>query len=58
MSRAVRFTRYGGSEVLEFVAVDEPHAGAGKVRVAVRAAGANPAAIKAKSFRGPSFMHY
>ncbi|MEO7006667.1 MAG: NADP-dependent oxidoreductase [Terrimesophilobacter sp.] len=42
MSRAVRFTRYGGSEVLEFVAVDEPHAGAGKVRVAVRAAGANP----------------
>ena len=42
MSRAVRFTRYGGSDVLDFVAVDEPHAGAGQVRVAVRAAGANP----------------
>ena len=42
MSRAVRFTRYGGPEVLEVVEVDAPHAGAGQVRVAVRAAGANP----------------
>jgi NADPH:quinone reductase-like Zn-dependent oxidoreductase len=42
MSRAVRFTRYGGTDVLEVVEVDTPHAGAGQVRVAVRAAAANP----------------
>ena len=50
MSRAVRFTRYGGPEVLEVVEVDEPHAGAGQVRVAVRAAGVNP--FDAKVRRG------
>ena len=42
MSRAVRFTRYGGPEVLEVVEVDAPHAGAGQVRVAVRAAARRP----------------
>jgi NADPH:quinone reductase-like Zn-dependent oxidoreductase len=42
MSRAVRFTRYGGPDVLEVVEVDEPHPGDGQVRVAVRAAGVNP----------------
>ncbi|MBX3091717.1 MAG: NADP-dependent oxidoreductase [Cryobacterium sp.] len=33
---------YGGPEVLEIVDVPEPHANAGEVRVAVRAAGLNP----------------
>lgn len=41
MSRAVRFTQFGGPEVLEVVDVDEPHAGGGQVRIAVRAAGLN-----------------
>lgn len=42
MSRAVTFSRFGGPEVLEVSDVDEPHAAAGEVRVAVRAAGLNP----------------
>lgn len=37
--RAVQFAQYGGPEVLQVVEVDEPHAGAGQVRVAVHAAG-------------------
>lgn len=39
--RAVQFDRFGGPEVLEIVELPEPHAGAGEVRVAVRAAGVN-----------------
>jgi len=39
--RAVQFAEYGGPEVLEVVEVAEPHAGAGEVRIAVRAAGVN-----------------
>ncbi|MDQ1578585.1 MAG: hypothetical protein QOE21_1272 [Microbacteriaceae bacterium] len=42
MSRAVGYSEYGGPEVLGIVEVPEPHAGAGTVRVAVRAAGVNP----------------
>lgn len=42
MPRAVRFSRYGGPEVLEIVDVPELHAGPGEVRIAVRAAGVNP----------------
>lgn len=41
MSRAVRFETTGGPEVLQIVDVPEPRAGAGEVRVAVRAAGLN-----------------
>jgi NADPH:quinone reductase-like Zn-dependent oxidoreductase len=41
MSRIVQYSRYGGPEVLDIVEVDEPHAGPGEVRVAVRAAGLN-----------------
>lgn len=40
--KAVRFAEYGGPEVLRLDDVDEPHAAAGQVRVAVRAAGLNP----------------
>lgn len=39
--KAVRFTRYGGPEVLELADVGAPHARAGRIRVAVRAAGVN-----------------
>ncbi len=39
--KAVQFGEYGGPEVLRVVDVDEPHAGAGQVRIAVRAAGVN-----------------
>lgn len=39
--KAVQFAEYGGPEVLNLVEVDEPHAGPGQLRVAVRAAGVN-----------------
>jgi NADPH:quinone reductase-like Zn-dependent oxidoreductase len=39
--KAVRFAEYGGPEVLRLVDVDDPHAGPGQVRIAVRAAGVN-----------------
>jgi len=42
MSLAVTYAQFGGPEVLRVTAVDEPHAAAGQVRVAVRAAGLNP----------------
>jgi NADPH:quinone reductase-like Zn-dependent oxidoreductase len=32
--RAVQFAEHGGPEVLQVVEVDEPHAGAGQVRIA------------------------
>jgi NADPH:quinone reductase-like Zn-dependent oxidoreductase len=37
--KSVQFNKYGGPEVLQVVGVDEPHAGPGEVRIAVRAAG-------------------
>jgi NADPH:quinone reductase-like Zn-dependent oxidoreductase len=40
--KAVQFAEYGGPEVLRVVELDEPHAGAGQVRISVRAAGVNP----------------
>lgn len=49
MSRAVRFTRTGGPDVLELVEVEEPHAGEAQVRIAVRAAGLNPFDSKVRS---------
>ncbi len=39
--KAVQFAEYGGPEVLQVQEVDEPHAGSGQVRIAVRAAGVN-----------------
>ncbi len=39
--KAVRFTRFGGPEVLEIVDLPDPHPGPGEVRIAVRAAGVN-----------------
>ena len=39
--KAVQFSQYGGPDVLQVVEVQEPHAGAGQVRIATRAAGVN-----------------
>ncbi|AXB47509.1 NADP-dependent oxidoreductase [Amycolatopsis albispora] len=40
--KKVSFAEFGGPEVLELVDAEEPHAGPGQVRIAVRAAGVNP----------------
>src|SRR3954468_11797912 len=40
--RAVIFKEYGDPGVLQVGELEEPHAGPGQVRIAVRAAGVNP----------------
>src|SRR3954463_13533888 len=40
--RALQFTSYGNPEVLTWADAPDPHAGAGQVRIAVRAASVNP----------------
>src|SRR3954466_10547365 len=40
--QALQFTSYGGPEVLSWADAPDPHAGAGQVRIAVRAASVNP----------------
>jgi len=40
--RALRFTTYGGPEVLEWADAPDPHAGPGQIRIDVRAASVNP----------------
>ena len=40
--RALVFTEYGGPDVLRWADADEPHAGPGRIRIAVRAASVNP----------------
>ena len=47
--KAVVYTEYGGPEVLHVAEVDEPHAGAGQIRIAVRGAGVNPFDWKLRS---------
>ena len=47
--KAVQFSEYGGPEVLHVSDVEEPHAGAGQIRVAVRGAGVNPVDWKVRS---------
>jgi NADPH:quinone reductase-like Zn-dependent oxidoreductase len=42
MMKAVRFSQFGGPEVLEIVELPDPRPGPGEVRIAVRAAGINP----------------
>ncbi len=39
--KAIRFSRFGGPEVLEIADIPDPHPGPGQVRIAVRAAGVN-----------------
>ncbi|MFJ6665284.1 MULTISPECIES: NADP-dependent oxidoreductase [unclassified Streptomyces] len=40
--RKVSFAAFGGPDVLRLIDAEEPHAGPGRIRVAVRAAGVNP----------------
>ncbi|NUW40845.1 NADP-dependent oxidoreductase [Nonomuraea rhodomycinica] len=40
--KKVSFTEFGGPDVLHVIEAEEPHAGPGQVRIAVRAAGVNP----------------
>ena len=47
--KAVRFDEFGGPEVLHVAEVPEPHAGPGQVRIAVKAAGINPAEWKIRA---------
>lgn len=54
--KAVQFNEYGGPEVLKVVEIDEPHAGAGQIRIAVRAAGVNPAEWKIRAGLFKDFM--
>jgi len=50
--RALQFTTYGGPEVLEWAEAPEPHAGPGRIRIAVRAASVNPIDWKTLSGAG------
>jgi NADPH:quinone reductase-like Zn-dependent oxidoreductase len=47
--KAVQYDVNGGPEVLHVAEVEEPHAGPGQVRIAVRAAGINPIDYKRRS---------
>jgi NADPH:quinone reductase-like Zn-dependent oxidoreductase len=40
--KRVSFAEFGGPEVLQLLDAEEPHAGPGQIRIAVRAAGVNP----------------
>ncbi|MET8554220.1 NADP-dependent oxidoreductase [Streptomyces sp. NPDC004959] len=40
--KKVSFAEFGGPEVLRLIDAEEPHAGPGQIRIAVRAAGVNP----------------
>ncbi|MFF5210573.1 NADP-dependent oxidoreductase [Streptosporangium sp. NPDC000396] len=40
--KKVNFTEFGGPDVLHIIEAEEPHAGPGQIRIAVRAAGVNP----------------
>ncbi|MFB7075714.1 NADP-dependent oxidoreductase, partial [Streptomyces sp. NPDC056290] len=40
--KKVSFAEFGGPDVLQLVDTEEPHAGPGHIRIAVRAAGVNP----------------
>ncbi|MFJ7146863.1 NADP-dependent oxidoreductase [Streptomyces sp. NPDC100445] len=40
--KKVSFAEFGGPDVLQLIDAEEPHAGSGQIRIAVRAAGVNP----------------
>jgi NADPH:quinone reductase-like Zn-dependent oxidoreductase len=47
--RAVQFSEYGDADVLHVAEVEEPHAGPGQVRIAVKAVGINPVDYKIRA---------
>lgn len=47
--RAVQYAEYGDPEVLTVAEVDQPHAGPGQIRIAVKAASVNPIDWKLRS---------
>jgi NADPH:quinone reductase-like Zn-dependent oxidoreductase len=49
--KALQYTEYGDPDVLRVVDVEEPHAGPGQIRIAVKAIGINPVDWKARSGR-------
>jgi NADPH:quinone reductase-like Zn-dependent oxidoreductase len=49
MSRSAQFSQFGPPSVIEVIEVEEPHAQAGQVRVAVRRAGLNPVDSKLRA---------
>ncbi|WP_035854204.1 NADP-dependent oxidoreductase [Cryptosporangium arvum] len=51
---AVRYTRFGGPEVLELADAPEPHAGPGEVRIRVEAAGVSPVDRALRSGTSPA----
>ncbi|MBV8948878.1 MAG: oxidoreductase, partial [Solirubrobacterales bacterium] len=54
--KAIRFSQFGGPEVLELVELPDPHPAPGQIRVAVRAVGVNPIDWKLRSgMRGGDF---
>ena len=54
--RAIVFEQFGGPEVLHLTEVEEPHAGPGEVRIAVRAIGVNPMDFKVRRGWFEEFM--
>jgi NADPH:quinone reductase-like Zn-dependent oxidoreductase len=54
--KALQVAEFGPPDVLRVVDVDEPHAGPGQIRVAVRAAGVNPIDWKIRSGATRQFM--
>ena len=51
---AVQYDRFGPPEVLTLGSLPQPHAAAGQVRIAVRAAGVAPVDLSIRSGRSPS----
>ncbi|MFF3444985.1 NADP-dependent oxidoreductase [Streptosporangium sp. NPDC002721] len=47
--RAVQFTEYGPPGVVHLAEVEAPHAGPGRIRVAVRASGVSPGEVRIRS---------
>jgi NADPH:quinone reductase-like Zn-dependent oxidoreductase len=47
--RAIQFSQYGPPDVMEIADVDEPHAGPGQVRIAVRASSVSPGEVRLRA---------
>ncbi|MFE2543493.1 NADP-dependent oxidoreductase [Actinacidiphila glaucinigra] len=54
--QAIVFDEFGGPEVLRLKEIEEPHAGPGEVRIAVRAIGVNPMDFKVRRGWFEEFM--